>query len=87
MTDQEFNEKYNNYLTDGYDGCNLNIAECIEWLDKVFEALILIPDFTYQQVKWKFGKARFYCENSCINPYLIEQKLNQIYDNRKTTNR
>lgn len=82
-TNEEFNEKYKDWLDEGHYGCDIGNEECIKWLDKVFEAFILVPEFRYQQIKWKFGKARFYADNCPVSTYLVEQKLNEIYETQR----
>lgn len=83
-TNEWFNDKWKDYLSEGHYGCDIYYPECIEWLDKVFETLTLVKDFSFQQIKWKFGNSRFYAENCCVDTKLIEEKLNSIVDNSKT---
>lgn len=57
---EEFNEKYKQYLEEGHYGMDLEGKELIEYIDKMFEVLILIPGFKYSQIKEKFSMGRFY---------------------------
>lgn len=61
MTSREFNEKYKDYLEDRYPGCCLIQEKQIEYLDKIFQEFILIPNFKYKQIKAKFNFYCFYC--------------------------
>ena len=71
MTNDEFDEKYKNYLTPGFYGCEIGDERVIDYLDKCFQKLITLPNFKYQQIKTKFGKARFYCDE--VPSKLIDQ--------------
>ncbi len=77
MTRDKFNTKYSNYIEEGFYGLEFDIPEVTEMLDKVFQDLILIPDFTYTQIKLKFGFPRVYTSLGYIND-LIELKISQI---------
>lgn len=79
MTNSEFNEKYAKWLDEGHYGCDIYNEECIKWLDIIFEnVLTRAEDFKFQQIKWKFNKARFYADNSPLDTRFIEQQLNRI---------
>jgi len=95
MTAQEFNEKYKEYIEcreyvgkDGetkkqyFGGLEFDIPEVTEFLDSIFKDLILIPNFTYSQIKMKFGASRFYSslQSSQLN-WLIENEINRIIKN------
>ena len=60
MTAEEFNEKYKQYIPEGWYGLGFNISDVTDYLDKVMEELILIPGFELHQIKLKFNMARFY---------------------------
>jgi hypothetical protein len=64
MTSEEFNNKYRDYIPQGWYGLGFDIPEVTEYLDKAMEDLIQIPGFELHQVKLKFGMARFYFETS-----------------------
>jgi hypothetical protein len=81
MTEQEFNEKYKDYIEKGFDGLEFDIPEVTEYLDKIFEELTKIEGFKYVQIKLKFGYARFYCEPRTINTFEIEEKIDEIIKN------
>ncbi len=78
MTNEEFNNKYINYLEKGHYGCDITDPKCIAYLDNKFQELIKIPYFSYSQIKWKFNRARFYCRPKTINTHEIEEELNKI---------
>lgn len=62
MTSTQFNEKYKNYLEEGFYGLSLEDKDMIEYLDKEFQELIKIPNFKYSQIKQKFEWFRFYAK-------------------------
>jgi hypothetical protein len=62
MTAQQFNEKYKQYIPEGWYGLSFNTPPVTEYLDILMEDLITIPGFKLLQVKMKFGTARFYFE-------------------------
>ena len=68
MTAAEFNTKYDAYIekriltnrrgeevVQKFDGLEFDIPEVTEYLDRAFEGLIQLPDFTYSQIKLKYG--------------------------------
>lgn len=83
MTQDEFNDKYSDYLEDGFFGLDMGRAatdEIVEFLDKLFEdVLTKIPGFTYSQIKTKFGYARFYTNIWSVELMtIVEQRLNEL---------
>jgi hypothetical protein len=77
-TTQEFNDKYEKYLEEGHYGMNINETSVITYVDQIFNDLIKIPEFKYQQIKTKFGMARVYTNLSELIPFvgrIIEQEL------------
>jgi|688.fasta_scaffold2280235_2 hypothetical protein len=61
MTAKEFNEKYKSHLEEGHYGLAIENQAIISYLDKEFEAEIQEnPDFTFSQIKFKFGMPRVY---------------------------
>ena len=60
MTENEFNEKYKEYLEEGHYGLAINTPSIIKYLDEMFQGLIKIPGFKYSQIKEKFSTSRFY---------------------------
>lgn len=86
MTAEEFNNKWEKYLSAGHYGMDIHIPEVIEYLDKEFETrLTKLPKFKYQQVKIKFGQARFYfdldAEDETYDVFQIEQELETDINN------
>jgi hypothetical protein len=85
MTQQEFNEKYKQYIPEGWYGLSFDIPEVTEYLDNVMQGLIIFPGFELHQVKMKFGRARFYCETNSEDVHFlpnlesdIEKRINEI---------
>lgn len=79
MTSNEFNEKYKNHLEDGHYGLGIEIPELTEWLDSKFQEFIKEPNFSYSQIKAKFGIGRFYCEGLSSDEITeVEDKITQI---------
>jgi hypothetical protein len=61
MTQEEFNEKYKDYIEKGYYGLAFGDDEFVDWLDIKFQEFIKEPNFNFAQVKSKFGWGRFFC--------------------------
>jgi hypothetical protein len=85
MTQQEFNEKYKQYIPEGWYGLSFDIPEVAIYLDGVMQDLITIPGFELHQIKLKFNMARFYFNTSWEQKHLelalqsrIENKINEI---------
>lgn len=83
MTQDEFNDKYSDYLEDGFFGLDMGHSateEIVKFLDKIFEdVLTKIPGFKYNQIKTKFGYARFYTNIwSTELMTMIESQLNEM---------
>jgi hypothetical protein len=96
MDADEFNQKYKEYIPEGWYGLGFNIPEVTEYLDKVMEDLfITIPGFELHQVKLKFNMARFYFETNMKDKSLeallgnkIESKINELvkeHDEKKNS--
>ena len=88
MTQQEFNEKYKQYIPEGWYGLSFDIPEVTEYLDGVMQDLITMPEFELKQIKLKFNMARFYFNTSWEQKHLelalqsrIENKINEIIKN------
>ena len=65
MTVDMFNEKWKNYLEDGFYGLSIEHPQVINYLDKEFEQEIKAnPSFNYAQIKMKFGRSRVYANSS-----------------------
>lgn len=75
MTQEEFNEKYKDYLEEGHYGLDISYPSIVNYLDKIFQDLIKIPGFQYSQIKLKFNSCRFY-----NNLYEIAPELSNIID-------
>lgn len=88
MTQQEFNNKYKQYIPKGWYGLSFDIPEVTEYLDGVMQDLITIPGFELHQIKFKFGMVRFYFDTSWEQKHLqlalqfaIEKRINEIVKN------
>lgn len=84
-TYKEFNEKYKDYLEEGHYGMDINEPSVITYVDQIFNDLIKIPDFKYQQIKTKYGLARVYTNLDDLIPFVgriinqeLEEKINFI---------
>ena len=94
MDADEFNQKYKNYIPNGWYGLGFSIPDVTDYLDKEMEDLILIPGFELHQVKLKFNMARFYFQTNWKDKALeavienkIENKINELvkqYQENKT---
>jgi len=84
MNNKEFNEKYVNYIEDGFESQGLMISDgrVIDFLDEIFgEVLIHIPGFKYSQIKVKFNSSRIYVDNVPVTmTYWMEKSVNTILE-------
>lgn len=80
MNKKQFNEKYKEFLTEGFYGLAIQDQEVIDYLDDIFgNVLVYLPNFKYQQIKVKWGYVRFYADVDSTNLLqTIEQKLTSI---------
>jgi hypothetical protein len=84
-TNREFNTKYIDYLEESHYGMDINIPAVIAYVDQIFQDLIKIEGFKYQQIKTKFGLARVYTNLDELLPFVgriiqqeLEEKINFI---------
>jgi len=81
MTTNEFNEKYKNYLEEGFYGLAIQDNNVIDYLDKEFEKEIKInPSFKYSQIKIKFGTSRVYADSNKTSEW--ENEIDNILKNK-----
>ena len=76
-TIKEFNEKYKANLDDD-SGMLLEIPSVLAYVDHIFQDLIKIPGFKYQQIRTIHGLARVTTNLQDIMPFvgrIIEQEL------------
>lgn len=85
-TNKEFNDKYAAYLEKDHAGMSIGIPSVLSYVDVVFQDLIKIEGFKYQQVKAKFGLARVYTNLDELLPFVgriiqqeLEEKINFIF--------
>lgn len=84
-TNQEFNDKYKDYLEEGHYGMSIEIPAILSYVDQIFQDFTKIPGFKYQQIKVKYGLARVYTNLDEIIPFAgrilhqeLEDKINFI---------
>lgn len=80
MTTTKFNEEYNAFLEEGHYGLAISDPEFIDWLNTKFQEFIGREDFSYSQIKSKFGMGRFYCTGLTpeeVNE--VEEKITELY--------
>lgn len=89
MTSGEFNQKYFHLLDEGHYGLDINDPDIAIFLDSLFPGIaMLYPTMKYQQIKLKFGMARFYMVNVPQEVTTeIEHEINKINDNSSTHTR
>lgn len=80
MSSEDFNIKYKNYIEEGHYGLSFSIPKVTEYLDLVFQGLILKEGFKYSQIKLKFNNARFYANSPDILNTEIEQNINKLVE-------
>ena len=79
MTSKEFNEKYKDYLEEGHYGMSISDEDVISISDKFFQRCIELPEFSYSQIKTKFGTSRVYCEPAIkLDTSFLEDVINLI---------
>lgn len=80
MTAEEFNTKYIEYLENGHYGLDVHNEQFITWLDNKFQDYIKLPEFSYSQIKTKFGTGRFYAEGISNEEITeVENKITEFY--------
>ena len=67
---KEFNDKYDAYLDKDHGGMQIQVPAVLIYVDQIFNDLIKIPDFKYQQIKIKYGLARVYTNLDDIIPFV-----------------
>ena len=79
MDINEFNNKYKEYIEDGFDGLEFDIPEVTKFLDDIFEnVLTKIPGFQYSQIKLKFNMARVYTNIKGGINFMLEDRIDKI---------
>jgi len=84
-TNKEFNDKYKDYLEEGYYGMDIDVPAVIVYIDQIFSDLTEIPGFKYEQIKTKYGLAKVYTNLEDLLPFVgriinqeLEEKINFI---------
>lgn len=75
---QRYENKFGDIVEQKFDGLEFDIPEVTEYLDRAFEGLIQIPDFTYSQIKLKYGMTRFYSTAPSKLNYEIEKDIDNL---------
>jgi len=93
MIATDFNEKYKQYIPEGWGGLEFDIPVVTDYLDEVMQDLITIPGFELHQIKLKFGMARFYFNTNWKDKRLeaaiefkIEEKINKLVNDNTNNN-
>ena len=60
MTQIEFNQKYRQWIPQGWSGLDFDDPKVTEYLDKIMQDMIMIPGFELHQIKMKWDWPRFY---------------------------
>ena len=77
MTSNEFNNKWDKYLEDGFYGMSIEHPQAIEYLDKEFaEEIKVNPSFSYAQIKMKFSNIRIYANSDKTSFW--ENEMNKL---------
>lgn len=89
MTLKEFNNKYKDYIEEGFDGLEFDIPEVTKFLDDIFEnVLTKIPGFQYSQIKLKFNMTRFYTNLKSMHMMmLVEEKIDRLIEHQDNENK
>jgi len=79
-TSEEFNDKWNDFLEHRHYGLDIENEEVVKYLDDIFtNELILIPNFSFSQIKTKYKSVRFYAEEiSLAKQFEIEKAIEDI---------
>jgi len=73
MNAVEFNEKWILYLELGHYGLDIDNENVINYLDKEFtEETKINPNFSFSQIKLKFGSSRVYAASNKTSEWEIE---------------
>ncbi len=85
MTQNEFNEKYKQWIPEGWSGLDFDIPQVTEYMDLVMQDMILIPGFELHQIKLKWDWPRFYFTTSFKDKGLelaiavkVQERINAI---------
>jgi hypothetical protein len=64
MKAEEFNNKWKDYIEEGFGGSETDNEDVNSYLDSQFTKEIAVnPDFKFNQIKWKFGSIRIYANS------------------------
>lgn len=79
MTTQDFNEKWKDYLEEGFYGLAIPHPKVVEYLEEVFSnELTKDPNFKFKQIKVKFHWTCFYSNAPMEVNQRIEDTINEI---------
>jgi len=79
MTAKEFNNKYKNYIVEGFRGLEFDIPICTDYLNnKIQDIINEYPYFELKQIKVKFNWYCFVSNLPIEIGHEITKKLNKI---------
>lgn len=91
MTRQEFNEKYKQWIPEGWSGLDFDKPQVTEYLDREMQDLVMIPGFELHQIKMKFEWPRVYFTTSFKNKATelaiamrIQEDINRLMKGQST---
>lgn len=91
MTRQEFNEKYKQWIPEGWSGLDFDKPKVTEYLDREMQDLVMIPGFELHQIKMKFEWPRVYFTTSFKNKATelaiamrIQEDINRLMKGQST---
>jgi hypothetical protein len=85
LTVKEFNEKWKDYLEEGFYGLQISVPHVIAYLDNIFEnELTKDPNFKYSQIKTKWNWVCFYSNASKEVNRKIEAIISEILKTYET---
>ena len=83
---EKFNERWKDHLEKGHYGMTIDDPDVISYMDYNFKILKSInPNFTFSQIKLKFGSARVYVEKAPNQQCSVwEQQINKIINENRS---
>lgn len=80
MRIEQFDKKWTSRLEEGFDGLSIAKFGIVKLVDETFTRWEKqYPDFTYSQIKVKFGTSRVYCDNVPSGELeKLEQEINNL---------
>lgn len=81
-TEESFNEKYSQFLEEGFEDQGLEIENplVVIVLDALFNVFCQYPGFKFSQIKWKFGMSKVYTSLSSMYNLFMESIINALIE-------